>query len=294
MIFGHAKGAFTGAIRDRVGRFQLADGGSLFLDEVGEIPLALQAKLLRVLQEGSFERVGEKATRKMSVRVIAATNRDLRQEVEVGRFRRDLYYRLSVFPLELPPLRDRRDDIPALAEHFIKLSCGRLGRPEIKLTVKNVERLQDDWPGNVRELQNMIERAVILSKGDRLRLDLALATTATRTPFRTASRPRAADGEQPRIMKCKDLKQMQRDNIIAALGYTRWKIYGPKGAARDSGRQPVNPRCTNEIIRHQKRPQQILSPARRSLCGQKVSQLLAVRRDHEDEQLRRRSRAGSL
>jgi transcriptional regulator with GAF, ATPase, and Fis domain len=221
-----------------VGRFQLADGGSLFLDEVGEIPLALQAKLLRVLQEGSFERMGEEATRKVSVRVIAATNRDLRQEVEAGRFRRDLYYRLSVFPLELPPLRDRRDDIPALAEHFIKLSCGRLSRPEIKLTVRDVERLQDyDWPGNVRELQNMIERAAILSKGDRLRLDLALVTTATR---RTASLPGAANGERPRIMKCKDLEQMQRDNIIAALEYTRGKIYGPKGAAEilASTRQP--------------------------------------------------------
>ncbi len=241
-FFGHAKGAFTGAFRDRIGRFQLADGGSLFLDEVGEIPLPLQAKLLRVLQEGRFERVGEEATRRVSVRIVAATNRDLRKEVEAGRFRRDLYYRLSVFPVELPPLRDRKDDIPALADHFIKLLCNRLNRPEIKLTVKDVERLREyDWPGNVRELQNMIERSVILAKGNRLRLDLALANVLPPAPLPEANRaevPVQSFFPAPRIMKCADLERMQRDNIVAALEYTRWKISGPNGAAEMLG---VNP-----------------------------------------------------
>ena len=172
-FFGHARGAFTGALRDRAGRFELADGGTLFLDEVGEIPLELQAKLLRVLQEGELERVGEERTRKVDVRLIAATNRDLRAEAEAGRFRQDLYYRLSVFPIELPPLRKRAEDIPLLAEHFLALAARKLGRPKPRLTLANVQQLQRyHWPGNVRELQHVIERAVITADGARLAIEL--------------------------------------------------------------------------------------------------------------------------
>ena len=159
-FFGHVRGSFTGAIRDRIGRFQLADGGTLFLDEVGEIPLELQSKLLRVLQEGEFERVGDDHTRRVNVRVIAASNRDLRTESEQGRFRLDLFYRLSVFPLEIPALRDRREDIPYLASHFVKQASTRLHLSEMKLPRPEMDRLQGyNWPGNVRELQNLIERA---------------------------------------------------------------------------------------------------------------------------------------
>src|SRR5690348_13424005 len=172
-FFGHARGAFTGALRDRAGRFELADGGTLFLDEVGEIPLELQAKLLRVLQEGELERVGEERTRKVDVRVIAASNRDLRAEAEAGRFRQDLFYRLSVFPVELPPLQKRPEDVPLLAEHFLALAARKLGRPKPRLTLANVQALQRyPWPGNVRELQHVIERAAILSDGARLAIDL--------------------------------------------------------------------------------------------------------------------------
>jgi transcriptional regulator with GAF, ATPase, and Fis domain len=164
-FFGHVKGAFTGAVRDRVGRFQLADGGTLFLDEVGEIPLALQSKLLRVLQEGEFERVGEDRTRRVNVRMIAATNRQLEQEVAANRFRQDLYFRLSVFPLEVQPLRERREDIPMLAAHFVARIAARLHLPTPRLSEANVAELcRYAWPGNIRELQNVIERAVILSQ----------------------------------------------------------------------------------------------------------------------------------
>src|SRR6185295_5356136 len=172
-FFGHARGAFTGAIRDRAGRFELADGGTLFLDEVGEIPPELQAKLLRVLQEGELERVGEERTRKVDVRLIAATNRDLRAEAEAGRFRQDLYFRLSVFPIELPPLRRRVEDIPVLAEHFLALAARKLGRPKPRLTLADAQRLQQyRWPGNVRELQHVIDRAVIITAGSRLAIEL--------------------------------------------------------------------------------------------------------------------------
>ena len=178
-FFGHVKGAFTGAVRDRVGRFQLADGGTLFLDEVGEIPLALQSKLLRVLQEGEFERVGEDRTRRVNVRVIAATNRQLEQEVVAGRFRQDLYFRLSVFPLEVPPLRERREDIAMLAVHFIERSAARLHLPTPRLSEANVGELgRYTWPGNIRELQNVIERAVILSQGQPLHFELRGSASA--------------------------------------------------------------------------------------------------------------------
>src|SRR6266481_2582747 len=172
-FFGHVRGAFTGAIKDRVGRFELADDGTLFLDEVGEIPLDLQSKLLRVLQEGQFERVGDERTRTVKVRLITATNRDLLAEAKAGRFRLDLYYRLSVFPIEVPPLQERLEDIGELAEHFIKQAARRLGVPRPRLTKLHAQEFQSyDWPGNVRELQNVIERAVTMAKGGALRFDL--------------------------------------------------------------------------------------------------------------------------
>jgi transcriptional regulator with GAF, ATPase, and Fis domain len=172
-FFGHARGSFRGALRDRAGRLELADGGTLFLNQVGEIPLELQAKLLRVIQEGELERVGEERTRKVDVRLVAATNRDLRAKAEAGRFRQDLYYRLSVFPVELPPLRKRVEDIPLLAEHFLTLMARKLGRPKPRLTLANAQLLQRyHCPGNVRELQNVIERAVITADGGRLAIEM--------------------------------------------------------------------------------------------------------------------------
>src|SRR5215469_11003671 len=172
-FFGHAKGAFTSAVKDRVGRFEAAAGGTLFLDEIGEIPLELQSKLLRVLQEKCYERVGEERTRHADVRIVAATNRDLKKEVKAGRFREDLYYRLSVFPIKLAPLRDRKDDIPLLAKHFIDLSVKEFGCARPILTRLGVENLQKyDWPGNIRELRNVIERAAIFAQGSALEFDL--------------------------------------------------------------------------------------------------------------------------
>ncbi len=218
-FFGHVRGAFTGAVRDRVGRFQLADGGTLFLDEVGEIPLELQSKLLRVLQEGEFERVGDDRTRRVNVRVIAATNRDLRAESEQGRFRLDLFYRLSVFPLELPALRERREDIPHLAAHFVKQACLRLHLPEAKLPRRELERLQEyDWPGNVRELQNVIERAVILSRGAALQFDLK-------------PKPLPPAREENRLYTEAEWKEKERGNLLAALAQTQGKVSGSGGAA---------------------------------------------------------------
>jgi len=238
-FFGHAKGSFTGAVRDRVGRFQHADGGTLFLDEVGEIPIALQSKLLRVLQEGEFERVGEDTTRRVDTRIVAATNRDLRQEVEGGRFRRDLYYRLSVFPLEVPPLRDRKEDIASLASHFVSLSCARLNRPEIPLADDDLEALlRYDWPGNIRELQNVIERAVILSKGNRLRLDSLKAQSMALSAISSDSVSAPSERIRPRLMRVEELARLERDNIVAALEYTRWKVAGKGGAAELLGMNP--------------------------------------------------------
>ena len=173
-FFGHVKGAFTGAIKDRTGRFQLADGGTLFLDEIGEIPLEMQSKLLRVLQEGEYERIGDEKTQKVNVRIVAATNRDLKKEVDAKRFREDLYFRLNVFPLEIAPLRNRIDDIPLLADHFLKQSCRHMGLPKLQLKKKHVNLLQNyDWPGNIRELQNVIERGVYIIKREGTAIGLA-------------------------------------------------------------------------------------------------------------------------
>ena len=182
-FFGHVKGSFTGALKDRAGRFEMADGGTLFLDEVGEIPMELQSKLLRVLQEGEYERVGDDRTRKINVRIIAATNRNLLQEVEQGRFRQDLYFRLNVFPIEVPPLRQRREDIPLIAAKCLQQVRKKLGCEGPGLTESDGRRLQEyDWPGNVRELQNIIERAVIASRCGRVRFELPFHGKLCREP----------------------------------------------------------------------------------------------------------------
>ena len=246
-FFGHVKGAFTGALRDRVGRFQHADGGTLFLDEIAEIPLAHQAKLLRVLQEGQFERVGDDRTRTVNVRLIAATNRDLRAEVAAGRFRQDLFYRISVFPLELPPLRQRPEDIPALAHHFASLFTAQLNRPTVRLTHEDAALLmQYDWPGNVRELQNVMERAIILARGSRLRLDLALAYGSLQplASDPTTETPPASAPEK--LIRREELKGLERDSIIAALERAHRRVSGPGGAAALLG---VNPNTLTSRMR---------------------------------------------
>ena len=233
-FFGHVKGAFTGAHRDRIGRFQLADGGTLFLDEVGEIPLELQGKLLRVLQESEFERVGDDETRRVDVRVIAATNRDLAQLIEAGEFREDLYYRLSVFPIDVPPLRDRGDDVVQLAQEFLKQTCQEFGREGLSLTRAQADQLmQYDWPGNVRELKNVIERAVILSPGNMLRLEASLPTTGRRML------KSEAQADLDSIMTETELKSLQRRNTIRALKATAWRVSGKGGAAELLGIRPT-------------------------------------------------------
>jgi len=249
-FFGHVRGAFTGAHRDRVGRFQLADGGTIFLDEVGEIPIELQGKLLRVIQERQFERVGDDTTRSVDVRVIAATNKDLEKAVEAGQFREDLYYRLSVFPVQVPPLRRRADDVIQLAVHFLEQVCREFGRPTPVLTQGQVEALRAyDWPGNVRELKNVIERAVILSRGGALRLDLSLPEAGTIPPTTglpaagtaTVSAPAPAGGAQPAsagFLTEAQMKEQQRANLIAALKAANWKISGKGGAADRLGLRP--------------------------------------------------------
>lgn len=227
-FFGHVRGAFTGALRDRIGRFELADGGTLFLDEVGEIPLELQGKLLRVLQEGHFERVGEERTRGVDVRVIAATNRELKAEVKQGRFREDLYFRLNVFPVETVPLRDRREDIPLLAQHFLT-SESKSFKSDLRLSEGDVRRLmQYDWPGNVRELQNVIERAAILAQNGRLRIDLPIQQGAAE-PQAASRRPR--NGASQAIMTDDEMRDYERSNIFAALKASGGKVFGKGGAA---------------------------------------------------------------
>lgn len=222
-FFGHAKGAFTGAHEERAGRFQVADSSTLFLDEVGEIPLELQGKLLRVLQEGQYSRVGEDRVRSVDVRVIAATNRDLKAEVKEGRFREDLYFRLSVFPLDVPPLRERRGDIAPLAAHFLSQAQARGYGVGAALRGKDLEALRGyDWPGNVRELENVIERASILARGGRLHFDLEPA------PARPARTLPAGDEE---VLTEAELRALERRNLLSALEASSWKVSGPGGAA---------------------------------------------------------------
>jgi DNA-binding NtrC family response regulator len=221
-LFGYVKGAFTGALNDRAGRFEAAQGGTLMLDEIGEVPLAMQPKLLRVLQEKEFERVGETRPRKIDVRIVAATNRDLAAEVEAGRFRADLFYRLNVFPIESPPLRERREDIPLLADHFIQASARRLGRQPSRLSETALRQLMNrDWPGNIRELENLIERATILARDGQLRFDL---------PPLVPPRPLSTSSALPLLSRAA-MEKHQRDAIVAALERSGGRVSGPGGAA---------------------------------------------------------------
>jgi formate hydrogenlyase transcriptional activator len=237
-LFGHVKGAFTGALARRVGRFELADGGTIFLDEVGELPADTQVKLLRVLQEQEFESVGSNNTVRVDVRVIGATNRDLEEAVRTGGFRADLYYRLNVIPLRIPPLRERRADIPQLAMFFLERSARKCGNRVRGIASDTLQLLREyHWPGNVRELQNLIERAVVLSIGPVLKMDprmllpasmLASAKADVTDTGKPPSPPAyAADGEE-----VLSLEEIERRHICAVLERTRWTIEGPQGAAR--------------------------------------------------------------
>ena len=228
-FFGHVKGAFTGAVSDRAGRFEMANGGTLFLDEVGEIPLDLQGKLLRVLQEQQFERVGESSTQHVDVRIIAATNRDLKQEVAARRFREDLYFRLNVFPVICGPLRERVEDIPILVSHFLQSVSKKLGKPPMKLSRSDMQRLQSySWPGNIRELINVVERSLILSQGQRLRFDLPAGNGEIFTMENIDAKEQAS---QSRILTAEEMRIHERNNIVAALKQCNGRVFGGDGAA---------------------------------------------------------------
>jgi len=223
-LFGHEKGAFTGALVKKIGRFELADKGTLFLDEIGEMPVELQAKLLRVLQEGEFERIGNPQTTKVNVRIIAATNRDLAQAVKAGTFREDLYYRLNVFPITSPPLRERKEDVPVLVSHFLEKFSTKIGKPLHKVSQRAMLALQAyHWPGNIRELENMIERGVILAQGSALELenipDLSALSHKLPSPSQTSSFPRQT------------LEDVERTHITDVLRETNWVIEGTRGAS---------------------------------------------------------------
>jgi transcriptional regulator with GAF, ATPase, and Fis domain len=237
-FFGHVRGSFTGAVKDRAGRFETAEGGTIFLDEVGEIPLDIQNKLLRVLQEKRYERVGDDRTRRANVRVLAATNRDLKKEAAAGKFREDLYYRLNVFPIQVPRLGERMDDIPLLAKHFVDLSVKDLNCAKPRLTRAAIATLQSyNWPGNIRELRNVIERAVILARGGALNFDLPVAGQTVPLP-----RPSAASTgseAQPRFLTEAELQRRERDNLVQVLEAANWKISGADGAAELLGVKPT-------------------------------------------------------
>jgi len=232
-FFGHVKGAFTGALRDRVGRFELAHGGTLFLDEVTEIPIELQSKLLRAIQEGEYERVGSDRTMKTDVRLVAATNRNLTEEVRKGKFREDLYYRLNVFPIMLVPLRDRKSDIPLLAAHFLERACKEFNKPLLLMSGEAIAALKAyDWPGNVRELQNVVERAVITARDGPIFFELPLPRDVRQ------GSDRHGDAGVIHVRTHGELRDAERGNLLAALNKTRWKVYGRGGAAELLGIKP--------------------------------------------------------
>jgi transcriptional regulator with GAF, ATPase, and Fis domain len=232
-FFGHVKGAFTGALRDRVGRFELANGGTLFLDEVSEIPIELQSKLLRAIQEGEYERVGGNKTLETDVRLVAATNRNLAEEARKGRFREDLFYRLNVFPITLAPLRERKSDIPSLAAHFLERACKEFNQPLGLMSGEAMAALKAyDWPGNVRELQNVVERAVITARGGPIFFELPAAPDPTQRPSRLS------DSAVVHVRTEEELREDERANVLAVLNKTRWKVYGRGGAAELLGIKP--------------------------------------------------------
>jgi formate hydrogenlyase transcriptional activator len=234
-LFGHVKGAFTGAHDRRIGRFELANNGTLFLDEVSELPLDTQAKLLRVLQEREFEPVGSSKTQKVNVRVVAASNRDLAADSRVGRFRADLYYRLNVFPIDLPALRERREDIPLLATHFMQRAARKLGKRLDRIDSASMQRLVDhSWPGNIRDLQNVIERAAILADGNELRVNWALGpapSAAGATQAVQVADEQVAPTETVETNSLA-LQALERRHIVEVLKKTRGVIEGPQGAAQ--------------------------------------------------------------
>ncbi len=233
-FFGHERGAFTGAATRRAGRFELAHGGTIFLDEVGELPLELQPKLLRVLQEGEFEPVGSSQTRKVDVRVIAATNRDLSADVNAGKFREDLFYRLHVFPIAVPPLRERGGDVELLARRFIERYCVRSGKPPLDLTADCLRRLRSyHWPGTVRELENVIERAVIIARDDRLPLREILPVHNLHPV-----RQRMHAAAEPVLHTKDELRRLEKETLVRALEQANWKVAGAQGAARKLGIPP--------------------------------------------------------
>lgn len=235
-FFGHVKGAFTGALADRPGRFELADGGTLFLDEVGEIPLDLQGKLLRVLQEQQFERVGDSKTRKVNVRIIAATNRDLVHLMQEGGFREDLYFRLNVFPINSIPLRQRRDDIPLLTQHLLKKFSRRANKTGLKIPISELEKLQAyNWPGNIRELENVLERQVILAQGDTLRFD----GLESKEDSSSTAPAQLIHSVPQRVMTASELKNTEVKNIRKALHECNGKVFGANGAAQLLGIKPT-------------------------------------------------------
>ncbi len=238
-LFGHERGAFSGAIQRRIGRFELANGGTIFLDEIGEVPMDVQVKLLRVLQEREFERIGANQTIKTDVRVIAATNRDLLRSIREGDFRSDLYYRLNVFPVELPPLRERAEDITLLAHFFVQKHGPRIGRRVEAIDVESMRRLVEyPWPGNIRELENVIERALILNIGPSLHID---ADTLPAAQPSASAAPRHADavaGAADAARAEGDLDSVQREHILAKLRETNWVIEGSRGAAHLLGMKP--------------------------------------------------------
>lgn len=229
-FFGHVKGAFTGAIRDRAGRFELADGGTLFLDEIGEIPLELQSKLLRVLQEGTFERIGEEKTRHVDVRIIAATNRNLKEEVKHKRFREDLYFRLNVFPISSPALRNRKEDIPLLVSHFTKLICESRKVPYLSFSQKHILDLQQyEWPGNIRELQNVLERALITARQGMISFKYLLESEQ---PSNKVLENHLNQKNTVQVLTMQQLKNLEVENLRLAIQQCNGKIFGDDGAAK--------------------------------------------------------------
>lgn len=240
-LFGREAGAYAGADSAQVGRFAVADGSTLFLDEIGEFPVELQAKLLRVLQDGRFERLGSPETMTVDVRIIAATNHDLEQAVREGKFRPDLFHRLNVFPIHVPPLRERPEDIPALVWSFVEVLGRRMGKTIKSIPRKTIGQLQRySWPGNVRELSNIIERAMILAAGDTLHVELPSASQSTPSPRMT-------------------LMEVERAHILRVLQETGWRIRGPHGAAEILGTKPttLEARMARLGIKRQKRDSNI-------------------------------------